>query len=167
MAHNNYYLDLTAETYVVNDGAVLLRLHEKYGLWVGPGGHIDAGQDANEAAMREVMEEVGLKVTLIGPLGWKQENTDTNKDLVPPIFMNRHRINDIHEHSSLIFAGQSESREIVPGDNEDITAECCWVTRDELQRMKDEDPRLRPEIYKYAKKALELVRVLDFKDVAE
>lgn len=157
MAHNNYYLDLTAETYVVNDGAVLLRLHDKYGMWIAPGGHIDAGQDANEAAIREVLEEVGLKVTLVGPSGWRQEDTATNKDLVPPIFMNRHRINDVHEHSSLIFAGLSESRDIVPGEGEKET-ECCWVTREELEKMRDEDSRLRLEVYKYALKALELAR---------
>ncbi len=156
MAHNNYYLDLTAETYVVNNGAVLLRLHEKYNLWTGPGGHIDAGQDANEAAVREVLEEVGLAVTLVGPSGWKQEDTETNRDLVPPVFMNRHRINDVHEHSSLIFVGRSESREIMPGEGEGET-ECRWVTKDELETMKREDSRLRPEIYKYAMKALELI----------
>lgn len=161
MAHNNYYLDLTAETYVVNNGAVLLRLHDKYKLWIGPGGHIDPGQDANEAAIREVLEEVGLTVTLVGPLGWKQEHTETNQDLVPPIFMNRHRINTTHEHSSFIFVGLSESREIVPGEGEDATAECRWVTKEELETMKNEDERMRPEIYKYAMKALDLAENLE------
>ena len=155
MAHNNYYLDLCVETYVVNTGAVLLRLHEKYNLWTGPGGHIDAGQDANEAAVREVLEEAGLNVTLVGPTGWKKEDTETNKDLVPPIFVNRHRINDTHEHSAFIFVATSESREIVPGEGEE-DAECRWVTKDELEAMKTEDSRLRPEIYKYAAKALEI-----------
>lgn len=54
MAHNNYYLDLCVETYVVHGERVLLRLHEKYDIWSAPGGHIDAEQDANEAALREV-----------------------------------------------------------------------------------------------------------------
>ena len=52
MAHNNYYLDLCVETFVVNDDAVLLRLHEKYNYWGTPGGHIDPGEDVNEAALR-------------------------------------------------------------------------------------------------------------------
>jgi 8-oxo-dGTP pyrophosphatase MutT (NUDIX family) len=54
----------------VNEDAVLLRYHDKYDMWATPGGHIDAGQDANEAALREVWEEVALQVELIGPHGW-------------------------------------------------------------------------------------------------
>ena len=57
MAHNNYYLDLCVDTFVVNDGAVLLRLHDKYNYWNAPGGHIDAGEDINEAALRELLPE--------------------------------------------------------------------------------------------------------------
>lgn len=154
MAHLNYYLDLTAETYIVNGGAVLLRLHEKYNLWTGPGGHIDPGEDCNEAALREVWEEVGLKVTLVGSADWQQQDTDTNRDLVPPLFMNRHRINDVHEHSSLIFIAQAHTREVAPQTKEDEGIECRWVTRDELENMSQNDPRLRPEVYKYALAAL-------------
>ena len=156
MAHNNYYLDLCVETYVVNNGAVLLRLHEKYDLWTGPGGHIDPGEDITEAALRETWEEAGLRVTLIGPKDWVKKDTPTNQDLVPPLFMNRHRINDVHEHSACIFAAVSDSRQIAPQTEEDQGIETRWVTREELEVMKLEDPRLREEIYTYAVTALEL-----------
>lgn len=156
MAHNNYYLDLCVETYVVNDGAVLLRLHEKYDFWTGPGGRIDPAEDINEAALRETWEEAGLEVTLVGPNYWTKEDTVTNIDLVPPIFVNRHRINDIHEHSACIFAAVSNSRNIDPQAEEDKGIETKWVTREELEEMLQNDPKLRPEIYKYAMKARDL-----------
>lgn len=54
MAHLNYYIDLCADAYIVNDGAVLLRLHEKYNFWIAPGGHVDPGEDINQAVLREV-----------------------------------------------------------------------------------------------------------------
>lgn len=158
MAHINYYLDLCIEAFIVNGDAVLLRLHEKYDIWTGPGGHIDPGEDFNEAVLREVWEEVGLKVTLLGPRGWEKTDTQTNLDLVPSHFVNRHKINDIHDHSALIFIARSETREVNPQTEADKGIECRWVTEEELDELHKTDPRLRPEVYRYASAALELVK---------
>ena len=157
MAHNNYYLDLCADIFVVNGDAVLLRMHEKYNYWGAPGGHIDAGEDVNEAALREVWEEVGLRVELVGPKDWVKSDTESNKDLVPPMYANRHKINDVHDHSAFVFAARSSSREINPQEKKSKEAECLWCTKDELDELMSNDKRLRPEVYKYAVKALELV----------
>jgi len=158
MAHINFYLDLCVDTYVVNDGAVLLRLHDKYNYWGAPGGHIDPGEDVNEAALREVWEEVGLKAELVGPYGWEKNDSERNKDLVPPMFVNRHKITDTHDHSAFIFAAKTDSREIDPTSIEDIAseAECIWVTKEELEKLKD-DKRMGRDTYKYALAALNLV----------
>lgn len=160
MAHGNYYLDLCVETFIVHAGAVLLRLHDKYNYWGGPGGHIDPGEDANEAAVREVYEEVGLRVELIGPVGWVKIDSAVNKDLVPPLFVNRHRITDTHEHSGFIFAAMSDTSEINPQMKEDIAsaAPCIWVTKEELLALKEKDDRLGDDTYRYALAALEVVK---------
>ena len=157
MAHYNYYLDLCVDTYIVNGDAVLLRLHEKYNYWGTPGGHIDPGEDVNEAALREVWEESGLKVTLVGPEGWQKTDTKTNKDLVPPLFINRHSVNDVHEHSSFIFAARSDSRNIHPQEKESVDIECLWCTQKDLDKLLDTDERIRPEVHRYASAALRLI----------
>ena len=128
-------------------------------MWNAPGGHVDAGQDVNEAALREVWEEVGLVVELVGPSGWTQQHSDFNQDLVPPLFVNRHRINDVHEHSAFVFAARASSRTIEPKSKEDAAAnaECIWVTQIELDEMLQSDQRLRPDTYRYASAALEIV----------
>ena len=45
---------------------VLLIHHNKIGLWLYPGGHIDPNEDPAGAAVREVQEETGLTVEVIG-----------------------------------------------------------------------------------------------------
>ncbi len=159
MTHLNYYLDLCVDTYVVHDGAVLLRLHDKYKYWGAPGGHIDPGEDVNEAALRELWEEAGIKAELVGPAHWVQSNSDTHKDLVPPLFINRHKITDLHDHSSFIFAAKTSSRDINPQTEADIAsaAECIWVTREELIALKENDSRLGQNSFRYAMAALDLV----------
>lgn len=156
MAHNNYYLDLCVDVAVVNGDAVLLRLHEKYNLWGFPGGHIDAGEDANEAALREVLEETGLTISLVGPSNWQSQPTKTNQDLVPPVFVNRHAINETHQHSAFIFVGVAKKREINTQIPEEET-ETCWCRLSDLDDLLANDKRMRPEIYRYASTALSLV----------
>lgn len=158
MAHLNYYLDLCVDTYAVHDGAVLLRLHDKYKYWGAPGGHIDPGEDVNEAALRELWEEAGVKAELVGPQGWVKQDTPIHTDLVPPICINRHKITDTHDHSSFIFAAKATSREINPQTPADIAsaAECIWVTREELIALKEKDARLHENSYRYALMALDL-----------
>jgi 8-oxo-dGTP pyrophosphatase MutT (NUDIX family) len=159
MAHNNYYLDLCVDTYVVCGDRVLIRMHEKYHNWGSVGGHIDAGQDANEAAIREAWEEAGLKVELVGPIGWVKTDTKTNRDLVPPLFVNRHTINNsAHDHSAFVFAAKSDSMEINPQADEDQGAECRWVTQAELDELVATDPKMRKEIHRYASEALKVVQ---------
>lgn len=44
---------------------VLLHRHKRLGLWLQPGGHIDAGEQPWEAARREAEEETGLESSLV------------------------------------------------------------------------------------------------------
>ena len=155
MAHLNYYIDLCVEVFVVNNDSVLLRLHDKYDIWTGPGGHIDPGEDINEAAKREALEESGLAIELVGPPEWVRTDTETNIDLVPPMFMNRHRINETHEHSASIFAATANARDINPQEGEDEGFIFKWMTLDQLDEMEKTDKRLRPEVVRYARTALE------------
>jgi 8-oxo-dGTP diphosphatase len=57
---------------IVDGGKVLMaRRRAKEGelSWVFPGGAIEAGESPEEAAVREVSEETGLKVEAVKPLG--------------------------------------------------------------------------------------------------
>jgi ADP-ribose pyrophosphatase YjhB (NUDIX family) len=57
---------------VRDDGSVLLlrrAVQPSAGLWVFPGGYMDVGESAEEAAIRETMEEVNIEVANLRLLG--------------------------------------------------------------------------------------------------
>lgn len=95
---------------------------------------------------------------MVGPSTWIKKDLEINKDLVPPIFVNRHSINEHHDHSSCIFVAKANSREVNPQEEASKDAQCVWVTKKELEKMHETDDRLREDVYRYASTALELVK---------
>jgi ADP-ribose pyrophosphatase YjhB (NUDIX family) len=55
---------VTGSAIVVDGEArVLLHRHKRLGIWLQPGGHVDPGESAADAALRETLEETGLEAT--------------------------------------------------------------------------------------------------------
>lgn len=54
---------VTASAIVVGERGTVLHLHKRLGLWLQPGGHIEAGEAPADAALREAAEETGLPVS--------------------------------------------------------------------------------------------------------
>jgi len=147
MPHIHDNIDFTAEVFVVHENKVLLRLHDKYKIWLSVGGHIELHEDPNQAAIREVEEEVGLKVNLHGHSQLLKQ--DNYSELIPPRFMNRHRINEKHEHVTLVYFAYSPTDELIISEEE--KGECKWFTMEELNDPKSEVPL---HVKFYAKAAL-------------
>jgi 8-oxo-dGTP pyrophosphatase MutT (NUDIX family) len=53
---------VTASAVVVGRRGTVLHLHKRLGIWMQPGGHIDAGETPDIAARREATEELGMVV---------------------------------------------------------------------------------------------------------
>ncbi len=146
MPHIHEKIDFVVEVFIIHGNKVLLRLHDKYRIWLSIGGHIELNEDPNEAALREVKEEVGLTVQLhdtrLPELIEKSEG-----ELIAPMFLKRHAINDTHEHVVMTYFATADSDMVIP---ENETDQWKWVNKEEL-----EDMDLKPDIKMYATKALE------------
>ncbi len=152
MPHNNYYKDLVADVYIVFENKVLLRMHDKYNVWLAPGGHVDPGESPDEAAIREAKEEVGLNVMLVGDTPEIEQTDSGYQALVPPRFMDVHPITDTHKHVSLVFFARSDTHEVIPEHTSDRSDDWHWFTREELE---ENDYGIKPAIVHYACIALE------------
>ena len=51
---------VTGSALIVGPRGIVLLRHRRLGIWVQPGGHVDAGEAPWEAALREAEEETGL-----------------------------------------------------------------------------------------------------------
>ncbi len=56
--------ELAVAVFVVHEDRVLLLLHPKLGRWLPPGGHVEPNELPDDAAVREVEEETGLRCRL-------------------------------------------------------------------------------------------------------
>ncbi len=131
MPHIHEKIDFTADVFVVHARKVLLRMHDKYHRWFAPGGHIELDEDPNQAAIRETKEEVGLDIELYTPYALAPNST-TNVDLIPPIFLNRHRISATHEHISFVYFATTKNPTVRVTYDADRSDTWKWFSAAEL-----------------------------------
>jgi 8-oxo-dGTP pyrophosphatase MutT (NUDIX family) len=90
----------TVAVFVVREGRVLLHWHRKLGMWLPPGGHIEKDELPDEAAVREVFEETGLRVELVGE---RREDVTDPVQLYRPAGVQLEDIGPGHQHIDLIY----------------------------------------------------------------
>ena len=138
--------DFVAGAFIVKDEKILFLKHKKYGFWLQPGGHVEPGETPDEAAVRETLEETGLKVEVVNEED-RFENFSAI-DLPKPFNINLHEIEEDHWHLDFQYLVE------VVGETEDYEYEdenIGWFSKDEL-----EDLDMPENCRKTAKKALDL-----------
>lgn len=127
-------------------------MHDKHKIWLSVGGHIELDEDPMQAAIREVKEEVGLEVKIVGvalgPLNGKTENRGYTY-LIPPRYLGRHPAGENHEHIAFVYFATSDSDAVTESKNDHERSITKWVNKNELKTM-----NLIPNILFYATEAL-------------
>ncbi|SHJ99523.1 ADP-ribose pyrophosphatase YjhB, NUDIX family [Anaerobranca californiensis DSM 14826] len=90
----------TVAVFVVHQNKVLLLKHKKLKMWLPPGGHIEDNEIPDEAAVREVKEETGLDVILVGEKGL---DIDYPQQLILPKGIQLENIKNEHQHVDLVY----------------------------------------------------------------
>jgi ADP-ribose pyrophosphatase YjhB (NUDIX family) len=128
--------EFTVAVFVVHAGRVLLLFHPKLSRWLPPGGHVEPNELPDDAAVREVEEETGVSVRLIGGRGLP---IDEPRQLVLPAGIQLENIGSGHQHIDLVyFAVPLPERHLVSPDcAADVRA--AWFRPDELAPLGVDD----------------------------
>lgn len=119
-----------ASAFVINpyNKKILLIKHKKNRKWTQPGGHIEEDETPEEAALREVYEETGLRVRLLG------ERFPREDDFIRPLGIQKNRHSDGNMHIDIIYAAvpNDDSKEQLNIEESD---DIRWFTRNELENI--------------------------------
>lgn len=122
--------EFTVATFVVWRASTLLHRHEKLGLWLPCGGHIEPNELPDEAAVREVFEESGVAVELLGERALEAPGP---RQLVRPRGVQLEVIAPGHEHIDLVYLARP-----LPGYDGDLLPEddsLGWYGPEALERL--------------------------------
>jgi 8-oxo-dGTP pyrophosphatase MutT (NUDIX family) len=120
----------TVAVFVVWEGKILLHFHRKLAMWLPPGGHIEENELPDEAALREVFEETGLRIELVGE---RREDVEDPVQLHRPAGVQLENIGPNHQHIDLIYFARPHGPMQISADyNEDRVG---WYGREDWDTM--------------------------------
>lgn len=119
-------MELSVRCYLLDQkNRILLVRHADWQLWTLPGGHVEAWETVYEALKREVDEELGLGISLVGV-----ESIVSTKNVIPlPLPISIHKV--IYEHRT---RGSTEKQEYFFFAR--MTGEISTISNDEIQEFK-------------------------------
>ncbi|HYI24822.1 MAG TPA: NUDIX domain-containing protein [Thermomicrobiales bacterium] len=124
--------DFTVAVFVMSGDRVILHPHRKLGIWLPPGGHIEPNELPDEAARREVLEEAGIEIDLVGPRGIPADYPGQPIQLVRPEGIQLETIGPGHEHIDLVYFARPVGQ---PDTLPDLADGMEWIAAADLDRL--------------------------------
>ncbi len=91
-------IDFTAEVFVVHGDRVLLRVHDKLGIWLSVAATSSSTRTRHRPRCGRSRRRVGLDVTIDDGHVTYRHAEEGYTELIPPVFMCRNRMSPTHEH---------------------------------------------------------------------
>lgn len=141
--HRNFYTPghLTASAFILNQShdKILLTLHRKLGKWMQLGGHLEGEKDLLAGALREAVEESGLKefkVLVPEPFDCDVHGIPARPQAQPP-----EPAHDHYDVRFLIASAEPEENILISDESSDLK----WFSLDEaLKLTQNEESMQRP-----------------------
>jgi 8-oxo-dGTP diphosphatase len=108
---------------VLHGGRLLLVRRCDSGVWELPGGRVDVGETAEEAAVRETAEEAGVQVTITGLAGL----------FTDPRHVIRSPEGEVRQQFAVVFRGRSVGG--LPHGDQSETSEAAWIRVEDLPAL--------------------------------
>lgn len=147
--------DFVAGCLIIEDGKLLLIDHDKYGIWLPPGGHVEERETPDETAKRETLEETGFKVELKHSSGKVEDSAGglgEYIDIPRPFNVNLHKVEEGHWHCDYLYIGEKKSEVEATHDHEHNGLK--WFSKSELA---SEDYKIPQYIRDAGKRAIEIL----------
>jgi 8-oxo-dGTP pyrophosphatase MutT (NUDIX family) len=151
MPHLHDLIDFVVTIFIVHEKKVLFIKHKLLNRWLPIGGHIELDEDPMQALYREIKEECGLDVEVIGNVPDCEPEPGTTL-LIAPSYLDIHEMGNqrSHRHVSLTYFARAKDANAILAEREhdDIR----WLSERDLT---DPSYKLTPVLRFYAMKALE------------
>jgi 8-oxo-dGTP pyrophosphatase MutT (NUDIX family) len=129
----------------------LLLFHRKLLTWLPPGGHIEPHELPDDAARREVMEEAGVEVELMGAPGIR--GSDSGRQLLRPEGIQVEQISPGHEHIDLIYFARPVRLPTIPVSDNEEAQQIGWYGLEQIATL-----TTPPDVKVWTARALEAAR---------
>ena len=139
----------TASALIIDNGKVLLLHHKKLGVWLYPGGHIEKNETPDQAVIREVKEETGLDVEIMGEKDDNLADIDAGVSVLHNPYVILCELIGNHYHNDIVYLCKisGDNREIK--HNKDESKDIRFFNINELDNIK-----LFPNFRRLLKKVL-------------
>jgi len=128
----------TATGYVFNSkNKILMIRHNKLKVWLPPGGHIDENELPDDAVLREIYEETGIKAEIVSNKQLLNMTDEYCRELNTPfaVCLDDIERNGTHNHINMIYICRAlnENDDLIPQESE--VYGIGWFAYEEIKKL--------------------------------